>query len=69
MLIEEYESSARHAAFIGNFNKEELFYLMSRGLSKKEASDLLIRGLLIGTLDVCFNEKEILNKKLNEEWR
>lgn len=69
LLIEEYESSARHAAFIGNFNKEELFYLMSRGLSKKEASDLLIRGLLIGTLDVCFNEKEILNKKLNEEWR
>lgn len=69
LLIDEYDSKARHAAFIGNFNKTQLFYLMSRGLSKKEASNLLINGLLIGTLDVCFNEKENLKKKLNDEWR
>lgn len=69
LLIDEYDSEARHAAFIGNFNKTQLFYLMSRGLSKKEASNLLINGLLIGTLDVCFNEKENLKKKLNDEWR
>lgn len=69
LLIDEYECEARHAAFIGNFNNNELFYLMSRGLSESEARNLLINGLLIGTLDVCFNEKEILKKKLNEEWR
>lgn len=69
LLIDEYDSEARHAAFIGNFDKTQLFYLMSRGLSKKEASNLLINGLLIGTLDVCFNEKENLKKKLNDEWR
>lgn len=69
LLIDEYDSEARHAAFIGNFNKTQLFYLMSRGLNKKEASNLLINGLLIGTLDVCFNEKENLKKKLNDEWR
>lgn len=69
LLIEEYGAEARHAAFVGNFKDEELFYLMSRGLSKDEAKNLLISGLLIGTLDVCFNEKENLKKKLNDEWR
>ncbi len=69
LLIDEFETEARHAAFIGNFKEEELFYLMSRGLNIEEARNLLISGLLIGTLNVCFNEKENLNKKLNEEWR
>ena len=69
LLIDEYESEARHAAFIGNFDNDKLFYLMSRGLSKKDATNLLIDGLLIGTLDVCFNEKEILKKKFEKEWR
>lgn len=68
LLIDEYEVEARHAAFIGNFNSSELFYLMSRGLRKKEAENLLINGLLIGVLDICFNEKENLKKKLNEDW-
>jgi len=69
LLIDEFETEARHAAFIGNFKEDELFYLMSRGLRKKEAKNLLINGLLIGTLDICFNEKENLKKKLNDEWR
>lgn len=69
LLIEEYECEAKHAAFIGSFNKDELFYLMSRGLTLIESKVLLINGLLIGTLDVCFNEKENLGKKLKEEWR
>lgn len=69
LLIDEYECEAKHAAFIGNFNKDELFYLMSRGLTLMESKILLINGLLIGTLDVCFNEKENLRKKLKEEWR
>lgn len=69
LLIDEFECEAKHAAFIGNFNQNELFYLMSRRLRKEDAMNLLINGLLIGTLDVCFNEKEILKKKLNENWR
>ena len=63
MLIDSFEAEARHAAFIGNFKEKELFYLMSRGLSKKEASNLLINGLLFGQLSICFNEKEDLKKR------
>lgn len=69
LLIDEYDSSSRHSAFIGNFNEKELFYLESRGLSKKEASSLLINGMLIGTLDLCFDEKEKLKEKLRVDWR
>lgn len=69
LLIDEFETEARHAAFIGNFKEEELFYLMSRGLNVDKAKNLLINGLLIGCLDICFNEKENLKKKLNDEWR
>ena len=47
----------------------QLLLVTSRGLSKNEAKNLLISGLLIGILDVCFNEKENLKKKLNDEWR
>ena len=69
LLIDEYDSEAKHSAFIGNFKTSELFYMQSRGLSKKEASNLLIRGMLIGTLDLCFDEKEKLKDKLNTNWR
>ncbi len=69
LLIDEFECEAKHSAFIGGFNNDKLFYLMSRGLNKEESINLLINGLLIGTLDICFNEREILRKKLNEEWR
>ncbi len=64
LLIDEFDSESRHAAFIGDFNPDKLFYLMSRGLSKKEARKLLLTGMLVGTLDICFEEKEQLNKEL-----
>lgn len=69
LLIDEYEVNAKHAAFIGNFNKEELFYLQSRGLSVKEATSLLLNGLLIGTLNINNGEKEQLTDKLKNDWR
>ena len=65
LLIDSFDVEARHAAFIGNYKEDALFYLMSRGLDRNEASNLLIIGSLIGILDICFDEKEKLKKKLN----
>lgn len=65
LLIDSFDVQARHAAFIGNYKEDALFYLMSRGLSRSEASNLLINGSLIGVLDVCFDEKEKLKERLN----
>jgi Fe-S cluster assembly protein SufD len=40
-----------HAATIGQVDREELFYLMSRGLSKPEAERLIVRGFFSEILD------------------
>ena len=35
LIIDEYDISAGHAATVGKIEEEALFYLMSRGLTKK----------------------------------
>ena len=51
LLIEENDVVANHSAIIGKFSEEEIFYLMSRGISKKEATNLLIKGFLINGIE------------------
>lgn len=46
LLIDEYDVKAYHGATIGKMSDEELFYLMSRGLSKNEAFMLILSGLI-----------------------
>lgn len=47
LLIEENDVVANHSALIGKFSEEEIFYLMSRGISRKESINLLTKGFLI----------------------
>lgn len=47
LLIDQYDVSSTHSAYIGKFSDEILFYLMSRGISRKKSYELLIRALLI----------------------
>ncbi len=44
--INENEVQAGHGATVGRINDEQLFYLMSRGLSKEKAVELLASGFL-----------------------
>lgn len=46
LLAGENDVKGNHAASIGRINEDSLFYLMSRGLSEKEAKALLIKGAL-----------------------
>ena len=46
LLIDEFEVQAGHAASIGRVDEEQLYYLMSRGLKRKQAEYLVIRGFL-----------------------
>ena len=39
-------TSARHAASVASLDEDHLFYLASRGLSRDEATKLLLRDLL-----------------------
>lgn len=46
LLIDEFEVQAGHAASVSRVDKEQLYYLMSRGLDQLQAEKLVILGFL-----------------------
>ena len=68
LLIDEYDVSANHGCAIGKIDEEGLYYLMSRGISKKDAEMLIIKGFLspiLSSLSSDSLKEEIL--KLQDE--
>ena len=49
LLIDNYDVVSNHSAYIGSFSEDNLFYLMSRGISRDEANYLLLHGFLINS--------------------
>ena len=43
-ILVRHEQGAGHAATVGRFDDEHMFYLKSRGISDEEARRLIIRG-------------------------
>lgn len=66
LFIDNYDVEANHSAFIGDVNEEEMFYLMSRGISKKDSYNLLIKSILLGKLSIGEELKEELSFKTLE---
>jgi Fe-S cluster assembly protein SufD len=65
LFINEYDVIANHACAIGSINEDDLFYLMSRGLSREEASKLIVMGFVAPLIAKVENEdlqKEIYQK-------
>ncbi len=56
-----------HGSTSGNLDTDSIFYLMSRGISKKEAQKLLINGFLNDVIEKITNTdaKKIINKLMN----
>ncbi|ANY74805.1 Fe-S cluster assembly protein SufD [Paenibacillus ihbetae] len=46
LLIDEDDVTAGHAASVGQVNQEQIYYLMSRGISRTVAESLIIYGFL-----------------------
>src|SRR5699024_11895264 len=46
LLIDEDDVSAGHAASVGRVDDMQLYYMQSRGISRKEAERLIIHGFL-----------------------
>lgn len=69
LLIDENDVEANHAAHIGTFTEEEFFYLMSRGIPKKDAMILLTEGFLLGGLPIHERQQEMLKKEVEKVWR
>jgi Fe-S cluster assembly protein SufD len=51
LLIDENVERAGHAASVGKVNEMQLYYLMSRGLSRAEAERLIILGFLAPVIE------------------
>ncbi len=56
LYIDEYDVQASHAASIGSINKDDLFYLTSRGLTIEESSKLIVMGFIKPVLDEIDND-------------
>ena len=58
-----------HGATVGEVNEEQLFYLMSRGLTENEARFLIIEGFLKEVLDFVTLEEvqNLLISRLTEK--
>ncbi len=69
LLIDEYDCFANHGAAIGKISDEDLFYLMSRGLSKNDAFFLILKGIVAPFLDKVYEvfESEEVKEEINKE--
>jgi len=68
LLIDEYDCFANHGASIGKMSDEDLFYLMSRGLTKDEAFLLILQGMVKPFVDSIPNEslRNEIETKVND---
>lgn len=67
LLIDNYQVVANHSAFVGGFDNEVIFYLLSRGIPKNEGYNLLIKSFLVGHLEIGDELKEEILKNINIE--
>ena len=69
LLIDEGDITAGHAASIGQLDEEQIYYLMSRGMSREEASKMIVTGFLQPFVDAVGDEglKDILVAKIWEK--
>ncbi|WP_367333217.1 Fe-S cluster assembly protein SufD [Limosilactobacillus sp.] len=72
LLIDENDVEAGHAASVGPVDPHQMYYLMSRGIPRKQAERMVIRGFLgavlsaIPAADVRKKLVDILERKLTD---
>lgn len=59
LIVDNNDIEASHSAYIGTFDPEVLFYMMSRGLTLNESNDLLIKAFLLNDMDLSEKERDI----------
>lgn len=59
LIVDNDDVLASHSAYVGTFDPEIKFYMMSRGLTEKECDDLLIKAFLLNDMDLSSKERDI----------
>ncbi|MFH5881986.1 MAG: SufD family Fe-S cluster assembly protein [Candidatus Izemoplasmataceae bacterium] len=69
LIIDEFDVEAGHGAAIGQIDEDQLYYLMSRGLTRKDAERLIINGFLAALNNVVGSEtlKDYIQLLLNHK--
>lgn len=57
LIVNTNEVEANHGVSIGSINRDELFYLMSKGISNSDASKMIENGFLLSIMGEDVKEK------------
>lgn len=68
LFIDEFDSVANHSAYTGPFDEKSLFYLETKGISRKEAFNLLLSGFM-KLVDLPKEYENILDMLLDKVMR
>ena len=60
--IEEFDVTANHSAFVGPLEEEKIFYLNTKGIPTKMATQLLLKSFLLGT-----SQNQIYNQEIERD--
>ncbi len=69
MFIDLDDVEARHGSVIGTFKDDQIFYLMSKGISYNDTLKLLIKGYLLGNVMVNFDVRKKIIDIIDMYWR
>ena len=67
LIVKTNETEVNHSATIGPIDQDELFYLLSKGISETEANLLIRNGFLVSRLNLNDQLKEKINQMLKVE--
>ena len=60
---------ARHGSVVGTFSDDEVFYLMSKGISYNDTLKLLIKGYLLSNMDIGHDIRKRIIDIISVYWR
>ena len=66
MYTHDNSTTAVHSSVIGNVSEDELFYLMSRGISYKDSINLIVKGNLLSNINVPDDYWQKINDIIDE---
>ena len=69
MFIDLDDVSAKHGSVIGSFKDDDVFYLMSKGISYSDTIKLLIKGYILANMEVDADTRMKILQIIDLYWR
>lgn len=69
MFIDLDDVEARHGSVIGTFKDDQVFYLMSKGISYNDSLKLLIKGYLLSMIAINIDMRMRIIEIIDRYWR